>query len=43
VRLVSIIDLGTQKVVREGQEKEQRKVMFSFEFPKQKYEYETKE
>jgi hypothetical protein len=43
VRLVSIIDLGTQKVVRGEQEKEQRKIMLTFELPDETYEYETKE
>jgi len=43
VRLVQIIDLGTQTVVRKEEEKQQRKIMLTFEFPEEKYEFETKD
>jgi len=43
VRLVQIIDLGTQTVVRKEEEKQQRKIMLTFELPEEKYEFETKD
>jgi len=43
VRLVSIIDLGTQTIVWKEEEKQQRKIMLTFELPDETYEYETKE
>jgi hypothetical protein len=43
VRLVQIIDLGTHTTERQGEQKLQRKSMFVFELPEEKYEYENKE
>lgn len=43
VRLVQIIDLWTQAIVWNEEEKQQRKIMFTFELPDEKYEFETKD
>jgi len=43
VRLVQIIDLGTQTIVWKEEEKQQRKIMLTFELPEEKYEFETKD